>query len=124
MKALAQRDRAIVKAAFPDYRGRKIRHDWSGEVYISGNFWDGGTRSYWVAVNLATLAVQAAPGDNPYRHVTDGKVAVPQGFVIVEHVIFCGRDCGVCIYWPEAPAMNQIERQAAIRATFEGKVGA
>jgi hypothetical protein len=98
-------ERMMVKAAFPDYRGRKITSDFSGSCHIHDNYWDGGTRNYYTAVRIATLEAATARADNPFRHVMDGRVQVPAGYALLCRSYFCGKDCGITIYWPEVQAM-------------------
>ncbi len=100
--------KTIGKSAFPTYKGRKFRHDASGKCYLSDLNWDGGSRSVYKAVRLEGMQVLdgptiPAPWANPY----EGKAAtVPEGFAIVEHAIFCGKDAGLTIYTAGMPALG------------------
>lgn len=101
-------DKSIVKAAFPEYRGRKITSKIGELVNVTGTYWDGGSRNEFVAVELATMRVQpmAAALRDPVElgGMRGGKVAVPVGYAIVEHSIFCGRDVGCVVYYAAAVA--------------------
>ncbi len=93
--------RRIVDATFPDYRGRKITVRPSTSPIDTRSFWEGGSRSYFAALGLGSTRVLHVPQNGtafdggPIR--PDG-VAVPVGFAIVEHRIFCGKDVGISIH--------------------------
>ena len=89
---------AIVSAAFPSYRGRKFRVQPAESVTLGDTFWDGGSRSQYTAVRLADGLASAANVGQPWSGVEGKSVPVPPGVVIVEHSIFCGKDCGLRIY--------------------------
>ena len=86
--------RAVVQAAFPTYKKHKAYLSVTTEVRLSGTYWDGGTRHTYVAVNLATKRSQGAPQYNPPQFggpQTTPVVTLPEGVVIVEGGIFCGK---------------------------------
>jgi hypothetical protein len=93
---------AIVLGSFPEYRGRKLRICPSEKVTLTQLNWEGGSRSQYRAVTLEGFPIgntdeynQVAPWNNP----AEGKTfAIPQGVVIVEHVMFCGKDLGLRIW--------------------------
>jgi hypothetical protein len=93
---------AIVLGSFPEYRGRKFRLYASETVILSDLNWSGGTRSQYRAVTLDGFPVgntdkynQVAPWNNP----AEGQVVpIPQGIVVVEHVLFCGKDLGLKVW--------------------------
>ena len=110
--------KAIISAAFPEYRGRKIYLVPCTAPLDVRSWWDGGTRSYFTFVNLSTMrqsrlalsspeSPEVAPPTLPVpaQHpVFDkqipgaGSVELRPGFVCVEHVIFCGHDLGLRIH--------------------------
>ena len=93
--------KALARKAFPGYTGRKYKLDNSGRPVNVTSYWDGGSRSYYAAVNLSTGATLPAPQNGtPFDGgpIAPDGVKVPAGFVIVEHSIFAGTDCGITFY--------------------------
>lgn len=90
----------IVEAAFPEYKGRKIKVEVATRPLDVADYWDGGSRSYFVFLNIQTLAKMPVPsqGMNDRKVAGANAVTLPPGFVCVEHSIFCGKDCGIRIY--------------------------
>lgn len=93
--------KSIVRAAFPGYRGRKIRvvpHITDAVSTLS--YWDGGSRSTFVTVNLETGAASPIAGINPLNPPANWRepTVIQIGTVIVEHSIFCGKDTGCRIH--------------------------
>ena len=93
--------RRIVAKAYPSYRGRKFRLQVSDAPINCASYWDGGSRDYFVLANLVTDEVsREVPAqsafDKPINGVQD--VRLPQGFVCIEHSIFCGKDAGITIH--------------------------
>lgn len=90
----------LLAATFPEYRGRTIQLVATERVHGLENYWDGGTRSYWKAVDLATGRVvdPAVATTNPFTKVAHATVELPAGVALVEHTIFCGTDVGVTIH--------------------------
>lgn len=84
----------VIRAADPSYRKKNAFVSVREKVSLDGTFWDGGSRSTYTAVNLATFASAGAPHYSPPQfggpRVTP-EVPVPEGFVIVETGIFCGK---------------------------------
>jgi hypothetical protein len=96
----SQELRAMARVAFPNYRGRTYQIDASGTVDVR-SYWSGGSRDTFVAVNLATRRTLAVPQNGtPFDGgpiALDG-VAIPEGYVIIEHSISCGRDVGITFH--------------------------
>jgi len=96
------------KAAFPAYKGRKFSLQVSETVDMGQGYWSGGSRSSYVAVNLANGHREAASSllRNPFRGGADPKlndVPLNPGYIVVEHIIFCGKDLGLRFHvHPEA----------------------
>ena len=96
--------RTIAKAAYPTWKGRKLHADFSGKVTFSDTNWGGGSRNYYVSLSSDGRKrglMVPAPWVNPIEGQT---VQIPEGFVVVEHTIFCGKDCGVTIHFPMSAA--------------------
>lgn len=92
----------IVRATFPNYRGRKISVRASGAESLQDLNWSGGSRSEYRACTLdgrllGTSADYNArwPGYN--QGVEGARVDVPAGCVMVRHSILCGKDTGLTI---------------------------
>jgi hypothetical protein len=90
----------LAKAAYPSYRGRKIKvQPISPEHTIDvRSYWDGGSRDYFAFVNLATGEVSSqVPAQSAYDRQIGGadRVSLPRGIACVQHTIFCGKDLGL-----------------------------
>ena len=120
----------ILDATFPDYRGTQVSVI-AGEIYTPENYWSGGSKTYATAYNLETSLVipLSHATENPFKAAAHVTVPIPQGVVIVEHVIFCGKDSGIRIIvhpenlTPFLPAPNTLtDRQLSILATVRSYV--
>lgn len=91
--------RRIVAATYPQYRGRKYRLRVAERVNAA-SYWDGGSRSYFVFLDLATMEARQAPAQSAFDQEVKGLDVAPlgQNVVCVEHKIFCGRDMGITIH--------------------------
>lgn len=91
--------RPIIAACYPEWKGRKLSVEASTSYQMS-NYWDGGSRNYVVAYDLTTgkVAESMPLAGNPFRDQAHARVEIPEGVLLVEHSIFCGRDAGVTIY--------------------------
>lgn len=88
----------VIAATFPEYRGRKVKAQyWRGPRRLE-NYWDGGTRSYYVAIRIEDGAVADFGTDNPFHQSAHEPVDLPSGVLLIEHVIFCGKDLGLRIW--------------------------
>ena len=88
----------ILAATFPEYKGRTINVEFASTVTFYDTNWGGGSRNSYVAVSsdgrTAQLNVPA-----PWLNVVEGQsIEMPEYAMIVEHSIFCGKDCGITIY--------------------------
>lgn len=91
--------REILKATFPDYKGRKFFLDDSGKVTFYDTNWGGGTRNYYTAVRIEDGKVQSLADFAPWANPVEGKtVEIPEGFMIVQRSYFCGVESGVTLY--------------------------
>lgn len=101
----------VCEAAFPEYKGRTIRVEVATRPLDVADYWDGGTRSYFVFLEVATLRKLEVPsqGMNDRKVKGASAVPVPEGFVCVEHSIFQGHDCGLRIYVNPADMPKLIE---------------
>lgn len=89
----------LLAITFPQYRGRKIRLSFTERMSLE-NYWDGGTRSYYRAVDLNTGEVRepARATGNPFNGMAHVEFDLPTGVALVEHSIFCGKDVGITVH--------------------------
>ena len=91
----------IVRAADNSYRKREASLQVRETVCLSNTYWDGGSRSTYVAVDLVTLrssaAEQFAPGafGGP---AAAPMVRIPEGIAIVQTGVFCGKTANATVY--------------------------
>ena len=91
--------REILKATFPDYKGRKFFMDDSGKVQFYDTNWGGGTRNYYTAIDLRGGKVQPMTDFAPWANPAEGKtVEIPEGFAVVRRAYFQGVEVGVTIH--------------------------
>jgi len=89
---------ALLAATFPDYNGRRIElRLWHGPRRLE-NYWDGGTRSYWKMIDTRAGRIGSPTNDNPFQPDAHAEFDLPDGWLAVEHCIFCGKDLGIRIY--------------------------
>ena len=91
--------RAMGRKAFPDYNGRKFKLDNSGRAVGVRSYWSGGSRSYFVIVELATGKRMDIPENGSWfvAAVAPEGVKVEPGYVLVEHEYRMG-DNGLTFY--------------------------
>lgn len=96
----------LIAATFPDYRGRKVKaRAWRGPMRLQ-NYWDGGSRSYYVAVRVADGAVADFGTDNPFQQSAHEPVDLPEGVMLVEHSYFMGTDTGLTVWAHPGDALD------------------
>ncbi len=96
----------IINASFPEYRGRKIQLELTDKVTFSDTNWGGGSRNRYAAIAHDGRKdrldfSRVAPWNNPIEGRT---IDLPPGVLIVEHTVFCGKDCGLHLYLNPASA--------------------
>ena len=88
----------ILTRSFPEYTGRKIKIEFTETVILNATYWDGGTRSSYAAV-LADGSHKRLRSFAPWDNPAEGKkITLSVDVLIIEHSIFCGKDCGIRIY--------------------------
>lgn len=92
--------RSVTKAAYPEYRGRRIRLVVANHPLNVKSYWDGGSRDYFRFVRLADMDVLPVPVQSAFDKQIPGAEAVTlqPGIVCVEHSIMCGKDRGLRIH--------------------------
>lgn len=90
---------AHLLAAFPEYTGRKFNIEVS-DTYFCQSYWSGGTRYQFVLVHLETGEQKFPDGkiDNPFNTLAHSSFNIPEGWCVVEHGYFCGKDVGLRFY--------------------------
>jgi len=90
----------IARAAFPNYAGQKYGVDTiEGQIRLD-SYWDGGSRDYFVLIDLATLKTVAIP-ENGTPFSNGGKILtieqLPMNCAVVRHSITMGKDAGITV---------------------------
>lgn len=107
--------KALVQAADPKYKKHSATVWVAETVTLSGTYWDGGSRSTYAAVNIATKRVGPAPQYDPPQFGgprQPPKVELPRGAVIIETGFFCGKPRTATVYvrpedvFPTLPGMS------------------
>lgn len=93
--------RSLAKAAFPEWKGRKISSRTTGEVTFWDTNWSGGTRNVYRALQVATGQTRSLHVPAPWVNPIEGKTApIPPGIVVVEKSQFCGGPASITIHFP------------------------
>ena len=91
----------LVTRTFPNYTGRKFRIVPAETVTLHDVNWGDGSRNQYrvTALSLDAESVKAVPAPAPWANPYEGAIMpIPQGWAVVEHSIFCGKDCGIRIH--------------------------
>lgn len=99
-KSLPEIGSRIVAAAFPSYRGNKFQLSYADSVHVN-NLWSGGSKEDTVFVRLDTMQVYRPP--DTYGAGAQ-ETPVPEGVVVVQHVMFTGTDLGIRFVVPRSAA--------------------
>lgn len=99
--------REIVQAAFPgEVSRRTVKVDVTAGEYQVSDYWSEGSRNIAVFVELATMRSIPATSlpsevrqkkNNPHN-LAIGRVQVTPGIVVVENIIYCGKNMGFRIH--------------------------
>lgn len=104
--------KALLAATFPAYKGRKV----VAEIATSVTLWDtnysGGTRNVYHFITPDHQERLTVPA--PWVNRAEGAVVpLSAGLVVVEHSMFCGRDCGITVHVHPDLAPKMIDAPAA-----------
>lgn len=89
----------LVALAHPGYKGRTFRVSTAGRLMFTNVHWSGGTRSEYRAVRLTDGATAELAVGTPWDSPSEWKeVQIPTDVAIVEHTVYCGRDCGIVVH--------------------------
>ena len=97
----------VIRCAAADYRKRQAFLHVRDSVELSNTYWDGGSRSTYTAVNLATGKASAADQYAPPQFGGPRaplNVSIPAGVAIVETGYFCGKPATASVYINPADA--------------------
>lgn len=114
----------MIQRAFPGAKSRRTVKVERRTTYRVSDYWDGGSRNECRFIRLSDMRIMSSddiPSEqrqkiaNPYN-LPICEIAVIPGFVVVEHIIFRGKDLGYRLYVApdEIPGFNE---QSAIAAT-------
>ncbi len=127
---------AIVRATFPNYKGKKFRICQREQMQLYGTQWEGGSRNQYRVVRLDGLKVAVVP-EHPFlrpSQLHDEPHPMQPGIVVVEHSHFCGKDAGITIHChpeelkilppPAAPLADDertvLEFTSSLKSTYGG----
>lgn len=105
-----------IRAADPTYRKQKAYLIVSERVTLSGTYWDGGSRSTYTAIDLATGRNAGAPQYAPPQFGgprTAPEVDLPSDVAIVETGTFCGKTATATVYVNPANMAKLLPHEAA-----------
>lgn len=77
----------IIKAAFPDYKGKKIAAQVTDKVTFHGTMWDEGNKNDYVFLRLVDFSQVEIPTE-PYAigsELHERQHLIPDGFIVVCH---------------------------------------
>lgn len=88
--------KTLGRKAYPSYNGRKFSLRFATS-YTMENYWDGGSKTYSMAINLVTgeTSSPSALTTDPFNKAAHASFEIPMGFAIIENVIFCGKPFGI-----------------------------
>lgn len=89
----------IISACYPEYKGNKVKISTNIPSNLD-SYWDGGSRDYFVFYQLSTGNTIDVHSNHPFFEAGQPRELgkLPQGILLVEHTIFCGKDLGITIY--------------------------
>jgi hypothetical protein len=90
-------DRAI-RSCFPSYNSRTVQIQAAEKLTLRNTYWDGGTRSTYSLCYLSTGEQRPLPQFDPPQFGGPRRppeIELREGFAVLEHVIFCGKDLGI-----------------------------
>lgn len=114
---------SVARVAFPGYHGRKFRLVSATELDVR-SYWSGGSRDYFTCVDLATMRTLSMPPQSAFDRPVAGadRAPVPEGYIWVEHSIFCGKDTGLTFHVNPANLTKMLPGQSDESAHQGGAV--
>ncbi len=93
----------IANLAFPDYSGKKFRVDIFQSPMNLSSYWSGGSRNYFVIVNMANKRAEPIPENGGIFQMNAFRMSnLPENFAVVQRSFFSGKDAGITIYVNES----------------------
>jgi hypothetical protein len=90
---------AIIRACFPNYNGKKVELSTNVPSDLA-SYWDGGSRYFYCFYHLDTKQAIPVHSNHPYFESDQPShlEKLPGRVLLVQHMIFCGKDLGIRIY--------------------------
>jgi len=97
---------SLIQRAFPGAKSRRTVKIAPMSIYHVADYWDGGSRDECKFIELSTMTVLGTSNiptemrqkiANPFNLPICDVILKP-GFIVIEHVWFCGKDMGYRIY--------------------------
>lgn len=104
--------RGLIRAVAPKYGKHKALVYTAERATLHGTYWDGGSRTTYYAVNLATKHCAPAPQFAPPQFggpSTTPEVAIPPGYAIIGVGTFCGKTATASVTFNPADATKMLE---------------
>ena len=101
----------IISATFPRYKGRKVFLEPAEKAPKElRSYWDGGSKDSYAFYNLDTKQTLMVHTNHPFFEPGQPSrlEGLPPHIVLVEHTIFCGKDCGITLYGNLNPLLGQV----------------
>lgn len=121
LKKAPEEVKKVCSKAFPSYNGTKVGIVYNQKQMNCQSYWSGGSKNYYALVRLQDCEVFRLPDSHPvFDNVDANEVDIPEGSVMIEHKIFCGKDLGLTIYTPlpsgfiEAPKEELTENEQKV----------
>jgi hypothetical protein len=92
----------LIKLAFPEATSRRPVRIEEQSTYFLSDYWDSGSRNFCKFIRLSDMsvidssAVPVDPRNNPMG-LAIATVNIPEGYAVIEHSWFVGKDCGYSI---------------------------
>jgi hypothetical protein len=83
-----------IARLLPGHKGREaqIRPGLTDEPFtFSGNYWDGGSKSDYTIVDVVSGKHRSIPTNQDFPRFRNQTAVIPQGAVVVEYRVFCGK---------------------------------
>jgi hypothetical protein len=101
----------IIKATYPNYKGRKVFFNDQVPTHELRSYWDEGSRTYYAFYQPSTGTVWPLGSNHPWFERNKPAPTcekMPDDVCLVAHSIFCGKDCGITIY-ARKPVVKEIK---------------
>lgn len=111
--------KAIIDATFPDYKGQKaaVSIQPTASYDAADLTWQGGSKTEIVALRVGaggTFQIMSLSVLSPWSGQSWGG-PIPADIMLVEHVIFCGKDLGIrCIVSPDSQFLLRMSLPAVV----------